>query len=67
MSAVAGGCGVDRRGAFAVDGARKIVITGEVLLTVAACILVMVGLTLFTSKTRTGKAMRAVSEDRDAA
>ena len=37
------------------------------LLTVAACILVMVGLTLFTSKTRTGKAMRAVSEDRDAA
>ena len=45
----------------------KIVITGEVLLTVAACIMVMVGLTLFTSKTRTGKAMRAVSEDRDAA
>ena len=45
----------------------KIVSTGEVLLTVAACILVMVGLTLFTSKTRTGKAMRAVSEDRDAA
>ena len=45
----------------------KLVITGEVLLTVAACILVMVGLTLFTGKTRTGKAMRAVSEDRDAA
>ena len=45
----------------------KLVITGEVLLTVAACIVVMVGLTLFTSKTRTGKVMRAVSEDRDAA
>ena len=45
----------------------QIVITGEVLLTVAVCILVMVGLTLFTGKTRTGKAMRAVSEDRDAA
>ena len=45
----------------------KIVITGEVLLTVPVCILVMVGLTLFTGKTRTGKAMRAVSEDRDAA
>ena len=45
----------------------KLVITGEVLLTVAVCILVMVGLTLFTGKTRTGKAMRAVSEDRDAA
>ena len=45
----------------------QIVITGEVLLTVAVSILVMVGLTLFTSKTRTGKAMRAVSEDRAAA
>ena len=45
----------------------KIVIAGEVLLTVAVCILVMVGLTMFTGKTRTGKAMRAVSEDRDAA
>ena len=45
----------------------QIVITGEVLLTVFVSILVMVGLTLFTSKTRTGKAMRAVSEDRDAA
>ena len=45
----------------------KLVITGEVLLAVAVCILVVVGLTLFTGKTRTGKAMRAVSEDRDAA
>lgn len=45
----------------------KIVITAEVLLTVAVSVLVMIGLTLFTSKTRTGKAMRAVSEDRDAA
>lgn len=45
----------------------RIVITGEVLLTVVVSVLVMVGLTLFTGKTRTGKAMRAVSEDRDAA
>ena len=45
----------------------KLVITAEVLLTVAVSVLVMIGLTLFTSKTRTGKAMRAVSEDRDAA
>ena len=45
----------------------RLVITGEVIVTVLASILVMVGLTLFTSKTRTGKAMRAVSEDRDAA
>ncbi len=44
-----------------------LVITGEVIVTVIVSILVMVGLTLFTGKTRTGKAMRAVSEDRDAA
>ena len=46
---------------------NRIVITGEVILTIVVAALVMVGLTLFTSKTRTGKAMRAVSEDRDAA
>ena len=45
----------------------QLVITGEVILTVAVSVVVMVGLTLFTGKTRTGKAMRAVSEDRDAA
>lgn len=48
-----------------MDG--QLVITGEVLLTVGVSALVMVGLTLFTGKTRTGKAMRAVSEDQDAA
>ena len=46
---------------------NQLVITGEVLLTVAVSVLVMVGLHLFTTRTRTGKAMRAVSEDRDAA
>ena len=45
----------------------KLVITGEVMLTILVSVLVMVGLTIFTGKTRTGKAMRAVSEDRDAA
>lgn len=45
----------------------QLVITGEVLLTVAVSLIVMIGLHLFTGKTRTGKAMRAVSEDRDAA
>ena len=45
----------------------QLVITGEVLLTVAVSIVVMAGLTFFTTKTRTGKAMRAVSEDRAAA
>ncbi len=44
-----------------------VVITGEVILTILVSSLVMVGLTLFTGKTRTGKAMRAVSEDRAAA
>ena len=42
-------------------------ITGEVLITIVICVAIMVGLTLFTSKTRIGKAMRAVSEDRAAA
>ena len=37
------------------------------LLTVAVCIIIMVGLTLFTGKTKMGKAMRAVSEDKGAA
>ena len=45
----------------------SLTITGEVLVTVGACILIMIALTLFTGKTRMGKAMRAVSEDRDAA
>ena len=45
----------------------RLVITGEVLITVLVCILVMIVLTWFTTKTRTGKAMRAVSEDRGAA
>ena len=45
----------------------QLVITGEVLLTVAVSVAVMAGLTFFTNKTRTGKAMRAVSEDRAAA
>jgi len=42
-------------------------ITGEVLVTIAVSVAIMIGLTLFTSKTRMGKAMRAVSEDRAAA
>ena len=45
----------------------RIVITDEVIVTVLVSALVMVGLTFFTGKTRIGKAMRAVSEDRDAA
>lgn len=37
------------------------------LVTIAACIIIMVVLTLFTNKTKMGKAMRAVSEDKEAA
>ena len=37
------------------------------LMTVAACIVIMIALTLFTSKTKMGKAMRACSEDKGAA
>ena len=37
------------------------------MLTVFACVVIMVGLTLFTAKTKMGKAMRACSEDKGAA
>ena len=37
------------------------------ILAVACCVAVMVGLTLFTSRTKMGKAMRACSEDKGAA
>jgi len=45
----------------------ELVITGEVIVTILTSVLIMVGLTLFTTKTKIGKAMRAVSEDRAAA
>ncbi len=45
----------------------QLIISWEAIITVAACIIIMIGLTLFTGKTRTGKAMRAVSEDKGAA
>lgn len=37
------------------------------LLTIVACIVIMIGLTLFTGRTKMGKAMRACSEDKGAA
>lgn len=45
----------------------KLRVSAEVLVTLALAVVIMVGLTLFVNKTRTGKAMRAVAEDRDAA
>lgn len=45
----------------------SLTITGEVLVTVVVSLVIMLALTWFTSSTRIGKSMRAVSEDRDAA
>ena len=45
----------------------QLTITGEVIYTIVISVLIMVALTLFINKSRMGKAMRAVSEDRAAA
>ena len=45
----------------------SLTITGAVLVTVVVSVVIMLALTWFTSSTRIGKSMRAVSEDRDAA
>jgi len=45
----------------------NLVISSETILTIIANIVIMVALTLFTGRTKMGKAMRAVSEDRGAA
>lgn len=45
----------------------RLLISDEPIVTVLCCIVIMVALTLFTSRTRMGKAMRAVSEDQGAA
>ena len=45
----------------------NLMITGEAIVTILACVVIMIGLTLFTGRTKMGKAMRAVSEDRGAA
>ena len=44
-----------------------VVVDGITLVTLAATAVIMVGLTLFINKTRIGKALRAVSEDKEAA
>ena len=47
------------------DGA--LTISGTTIVTVAACIVIMIALSLFIRKTKAGQAMLAVSEDKDAA
>ena len=45
----------------------KLIISGETLVTILACLVIMISLTLFVQKTKVGQAMRAVSEDKGAA
>ncbi len=45
----------------------QLTISPESVFTILACIIIMVVLTLFTTKTKMGKSMRAVSEDNGAA
>ena len=47
------------------DGAINI--TGESIVTILSCIIIMIALTLFVNKTKAGQAMLAVSEDKGAA
>ncbi|HIV11757.1 MAG: branched-chain amino acid ABC transporter permease [Clostridiales bacterium] len=42
-------------------------ITGETIVTIVVCVIIMVGLMLFIRKSKAGQAMRAVSEDKGAA
>ena len=56
---------VSLKGISLFDG--QLIVSGEILVTIAACIVVMVVLTWFTGKTKLGRAMRAVSEDKGAA
>lgn len=44
-----------------------ITVTGEAIVTIACCIVIMIGLTLFIKKSKAGQAMLAVSEDKGAA
>ena len=48
-----------------MDG--QLTITGETLVTIISCVIIMIGLTTFVKKTKAGQAMLAVSEDKGAA
>ena len=45
----------------------KLTISGETIVTILSCIVIMIGLTLFINRTKSGQAMLAVSEDKGAA
>lgn len=45
----------------------RLVISGETIVTIITCIVIMIGLTTFIKKTKAGQAMLAVSEDKGAA
>ncbi|NMA18467.1 MAG: branched-chain amino acid ABC transporter permease [Clostridiaceae bacterium] len=45
----------------------KLIISGTTIVTIVACIIIIVALNTIVNKTKVGKAMRAVSEDKDVA
>ena len=45
----------------------QLILSLNTIITILACTIIMIGLQLFTDKTKIGKAMRACSEDKDAA
>jgi branched-chain amino acid transport system permease protein len=45
----------------------KLIISGETLVTIPICIIIMIALTTFVKKSKIGRGMVAVSEDKDAA
>jgi len=45
----------------------QLIISGTAVVTIIACVIIMIVLTLFINKTKMGKAMRVVSQDRGAA
>jgi len=61
----AAGKTVTKNGIQLFDG--RLNISYVTIVTIVACIIIMVGLTLFTAHTKMGKAMRACSEDKGAA
>ena len=45
----------------------QLIISGTAVVTIIACVIIMIALTLFINKTKIGKAMRVVSQDKGAA